>query len=326
MLPADAGPSLAAAVPCPPWPRRTAAPAAPRTGGPRAVRVPCSGHWEPPAGSALPPCGAATAARPAAGLVRARRAGGAFPATDGGGTRRARPRNVSQSRASSAQVTSPGPSCHRRAAAQRTRSWANAGSHGHSGRTPGRSRIAGAAGSCGRGPLRSCHGYPPLPPGAGRRGKRASPCPCSPERPWAYLAASTARYIPYSLYRNSSTCQRSAPADRAKGSRPARRRHAGQPVGGPSCRRSAACKTHARHPALVVSHDGQSQSACALSSCCEPQPGQLDVARMLGPRTRAAVHSAPANKPRRSEASSSVDATRSAARQASPSTPSPSPP
>ena len=47
-------------------------------------------------------------------------------------------------------------------------------------RTPGRSRIAGAAGSCGTGPLRSCHGNPPLPPGAGRREKRASPCPCSP--------------------------------------------------------------------------------------------------------------------------------------------------
>ena len=40
----------------------------------------------PPAGSALPPCGAATAARPAAGLAGARQAGGASPATDGGGT------------------------------------------------------------------------------------------------------------------------------------------------------------------------------------------------------------------------------------------------
>ena len=263
--------------------------------------MPCSGHWEPPAGSALPPCGAATAARPAAGLARARRAGGASPATDGGGTPAGPGPGTSRSPgdASSAQVTSPWPSCHRRAAAQRTRSWANASSHGHPGGTPGRSRIAGAAGSCGRGPLRSCHGYPPLPPGAGRRGKRASPCPCSPERVWVYLAASTARYIPYSLYRNSSTCRRSAPADSAKGSRPARRKHAGQPVGGPSCRRSAACKTHARHPALAVSHDGQSQSTCASSSWCEPQPGQLDVARMLCPRTRRrGPHSAPESRSR----------------------------
>ena len=33
-LPADAGPSLGAAVPCPPWPRRTAAPTVPHTSGP----------------------------------------------------------------------------------------------------------------------------------------------------------------------------------------------------------------------------------------------------------------------------------------------------
>ena len=51
--------------------------------------------------------------------------------------------------------------------------------------------------------------------------------PCSPERVWAYLAASTARYITYSLYTNSSTYRQAAPADIAKGSRPARRRHAG---------------------------------------------------------------------------------------------------
>ena len=78
-FPANAGPSLAAAAPCLPLTRRTAAPVAPHTGGPRAERAPCTG-------CAQQPCGAATAAPPAAGLARARRAGGASPATDGGGT------------------------------------------------------------------------------------------------------------------------------------------------------------------------------------------------------------------------------------------------
>ena len=53
---------------------------------------------------------------------------------------------------------------------------------------------------------------------------------------------------------------------------------------------------------------------------------QLDVTRMLCPRTPAAVQSAPASGPRMREASSSVAATRSAARQATPLTLSPSTP
>ena len=47
---------------------------------------------------------------------------------------------------------------------------------------------------------------------------------------------------------------------------------------------------------------------------------------MPWPETRAAVHMAPARRPRSSDFSNSVEAARSAARQAGPSAPSPSPP
>ena len=84
-------------------------------------------------------------------------------------------------------------------------------------------------------------------------------------------------------------------------------------LGGPSCNRFASSKTQASHFAPFASHNGQSKRTCALSSCCELQPGQLEVARMLWPRMLAAVHSATVNKLHKREPSSSADATRGAA-------------
>ena len=95
--------------------------------------------------------------------------------------------------------------------------------------TLGCNRIAGSASSCG--PHRSYHGYPYLPPGRSLR-EATSPCPITLERVWAYVAASTARYIHYNLYTKVSTRWRSAPADNAMGSKPASRRHGGQRIGG----------------------------------------------------------------------------------------------
>ena len=91
---------------------------------------------------------------------------------------------------------------------------------------------------------------------------------------------------------------------------------AASPYGGPAAGTPPPARP--KHATLLsVSHDGQSQSTCASSSCCELQPGHLNVARMLCLHTRAAVHSAPTNSSRIREASSSVDATRSAVRHAS---------
>ena len=88
----------------------------------------------------------------------------------------------------------------------------------------------------------------------------------------------------------------------------------------------AASLSQGRHVSLACSHSGQSHRTWTLSLCAAPQWGHAELVRMPWPDTLAAVHKAPAVRPRSSEFSNSVDAVRSAARQAGPCAPSPSPP
>ena len=120
---------------------------------------------------------------------------------------------------------------------------------------------------------------PCLPvPAYGERGPPLAPRP--PDRVWAYRAASTAKYIPCSLYKNASTTGRAVPEESDAGSGPACRRQAGQCSRGPSCSCSTAARAHPHQCVRAGSHAGQSQRTWVSSSWEQPQPGQLDVSCM----------------------------------------------
>ena len=133
--------------------------------------------------------------------------------------------------------------------------------------------------------------------------------------------------MPYRRYKNSSRRSWSTPCANWRGKRPAFRRQEGHRSGGPRPGMApAASFSQGSHAPLASPHSGQSHRTWASSSCAAPQCGHVALARMPWPDTRAAVHMAPARSPRSSDFSNSVEAARSAARQAGPSAPSPSPP
>ena len=114
---------------------------------------------------------------------------------------------------------------------------------------------------------------------------------------------------------------------RRRGKRPALRKRAGHWLGGPSWGRAAAAsRSQGPHVSLARSHSGQSHKTWTSSSCAAPQWGHMELVRMPWPDTRAAVLKALAMRQRSNDFSSSVEATRVAARQAGPSAPPPRPP
>ena len=60
----------------------------------------------------------------------------------------------------------------------------------------------------------------------------------------------------------------------------------------------AASLSHGRHVPPALSHSGQSHKTRTSSSCAAPQWGHAELVRMLWPDTLAAVHMAPAMRPR----------------------------
>ena len=87
----------------------------------------------------------------------------------------------------------------------------------------------------------------------------------------------------------------------------------------------AASFSQGSHVPLALPHSGQPHRTWASSSCAAPQCGHAALARKPWPDTWAAVHMAPVRSPRSSDFYNSVEAVRSAARQAGPFAPSPSP-
>ena len=80
----------------------------------------------------------------------------------------------------------------------------------------------------------------------------------------------------------------------------------------------AVASSHGAQQSHAPCHRRQSQRTCTSSSWTAPQKGQVEAVRNPCPCTRTAVHHAPNNSPRSSEASFSVKATRSAARDMPP--------
>ena len=117
------------------------------------------------------------------------------------------------------------------------------------------------------------------------------------------------------------------PCASLRGNRPAFRTQDGHLWGGPRWGIAvAASPSQESHVPLVLSHSRHSHRTCTMSSCAAPQWGHAELVCMLWPDTLAAVHMAPAMRPRSSAFSNSVEAACMAARQAGPSAPSPKPP
>ena len=134
--------------------------------------------------------------------------------------------------------------------------------------------------------------------------------------------------MPHRRYKNSSRSPRSTLC--AGGKRPVLRRQAGHWAGGPSwegCRpvpQPGPPSLPGLLPLRAVPQDVD--LTWTSSPCAAPQWGCAELVRVRWPDTPAAVHRAQARRPRGTDFSSFVEATRSATRQAGPSAPSPCPP